>query len=58
LSKLIYVDRDDVRAEDEKGFYGVAPNKVIGLKYADSFLIKEVKVENGRIVSVHGEVDK
>ena len=58
MSKLIYVDRDDVRAEDEKGFYGVAPNKVIGLKYADSFLIKEVKVENGRIVSVHGEVDK
>lgn len=40
LTKLVYVDREDVRAEDEKTFYGIAPNKVVGLKYVDSIFVK------------------
>lgn len=54
LSKLVYVDRDDVRVEDDKNFYGIAPNKVVGLKYVDSIFIKEVKSENGIITAIYG----
>jgi glutaminyl-tRNA synthetase len=44
LSKRIYVERSDIKLVDEKGFYGIAPNKIIGLKYASTFFIKEVVV--------------
>lgn len=43
----IFVERSDIKLVDEKGFYGIAPNKVVGLKYAAPVLIKEVVVENG-----------
>jgi hypothetical protein len=36
----VYVDQEDVKIEDDKGFFGIAPNKVIGLKYVDSIFIK------------------
>ena len=58
LTKIIYVDREDIRLVDEKGYYGIAPNKVVGLKYLNSFFINEVKEEDGKIVSVHAEKDK
>ena len=51
-SKNIWVERSDIKLEDEKGFYGIAPNKVIGLKYASSFYVKEVIAENGVPVRV------
>lgn len=54
----MYVDREDVRTEDDKNFYGIAPNKVVGLKYVDSIFVKSVKSENGVITSIHAEVDK
>ncbi len=44
LSKKIYVERSDIKLQDEKGFYGIAPNKIIGLKYASTFFVKEVVV--------------
>jgi hypothetical protein len=47
-----------VKAEDEKGFFGIAPNKVIGLKYVDSVFIREVKSENGVVTGIYGEIDK
>jgi len=43
---------------DEKGFFGIAPNKVVGLKYAKSLFIKEVKAENGKVTQVIAEIDK
>ena len=58
LTKLIYVDREDIQLEDEKGYYGIAPNKVVGLKYFSSVYIREVREEGGVIVSVRGEIDK
>jgi glutaminyl-tRNA synthetase len=39
----IYVERSDIKLVDEKGFYGIAPKKVVGLKYASSLWIKEIK---------------
>ena len=49
LTKRIYVERSDIKLVDEKGFYGIAPNKVVGLKYAQPVFIKEIKVENGEV---------
>lgn len=40
LTKTIYVDRDDARTVDSKDFFGIAPNKIVGLKYGHSLLIK------------------
>lgn len=40
FSNRIYVERSDIKLVDEKGFYGIAPNKVVGLKYAAPILIK------------------
>ena len=40
LTKVIFVDREDIRLVDEKGYYGIAPNKVVGLKYFSSIFIK------------------
>ena len=42
---------------DEKGFYGIAPNKVVGLKYAHPVFIKEVVAEDGVIKKVIAQLD-
>jgi len=33
LTNKIYVEREDVRVEDHKEFLGMAPGKLVGLKY-------------------------
>ena len=33
LSRVVYIDHADFRAEDSKTYYGMAPGKVVGLKY-------------------------
>ena len=57
LTKRIFVEKSDIKLVDEKGFYGIAPNKVVGLKYAYPIFIKEVKVENGEIKEVIAQLD-
>lgn len=52
FTSKIYVERSDIKLQDEKGFYGIAPNKIVGLKYASTIFIKEVKSENGVVTSV------
>ncbi len=57
LTKEIYVDKEDVRKADSKEFWGIAPNKIIGLKYAGSFLVKEVVSDDkGEITHVNIEL--
>ncbi len=58
LSKRIFVERSDIKLQDEKGFYGIAPNKVIGLKYASTFFVKEVVVENDQVVQIVATIDE
>lgn len=57
FTNKIYVERSDIKLQDEKGFYGIAPNKVIGLKYAQPVLIKEVKSEGGNVTQVIAVLD-
>ena len=40
---MIYVDRDDIKLKDEKNYYGIAPNKIVGLKYFSMIYIKEIR---------------
>ena len=58
MSKVIYVERSDIKLKDEKGFYGIAPNKIIGLKYASTFFITDVIEENGQIIRVNAKIDE
>ena len=58
FSSRIWVERSDIKLKDQKGFYGIAPQKVVGLKYASTIFVKEVKEENGVITQVIAEIDK
>lgn len=58
FSSRIWVERSDIKLKDQKGFYGIAPQKVVGLKYASTIFVKEVKEENGEITQVIAEIDK
>lgn len=51
------MERSDIKLEDQKGFYGIAPNKVVGLKYAAPIFIKSVNVVDGIISSVVATLD-
>ena len=57
FTKKIYIERSDIKLEDEKGFYGIAPNKVVGLKYASTIIIKEIIAEGGVVKQVIAELD-
>ena len=38
------MERSDVRSEDHPKFFGFAPGKIVGLKYAGVVRVKQVKV--------------
>jgi glutaminyl-tRNA synthetase len=58
FSNRIWVERSDIKLKDQKGFYGIAPQKVVGLKYASTIFIKEVKEVDGVITQVIAEIDQ
>lgn len=39
MTDVIYIDSSDFRSKDEKSYYGLAPNKAVGLKYHGGNLI-------------------
>lgn len=52
---LIYVERQDVRLEDHKEFFGMAPGKIVRLRYGPFAKVLEVNDINGKL-SVIAEV--
>lgn len=58
FSNKIWVERSDIKLKDQKGFFGIAPQKVVGLKYASTIFIKDVKENNGVITQVIAEIDQ
>ena len=51
--RVLYVDREDVKMEDEPKFLGFAPGKVVSLKYADVVRCDEVVCdEKGEVIEV------
>lgn len=46
LSRVVYVERKDVRGEDEKGFFGIAPGKTVWLRYGCQITCESVSVSS------------
>ncbi|TDH69214.1 hypothetical protein CCR75_008111 [Bremia lactucae] len=58
LTKSIFLDRSDVRLEDSKDFYGLAPNKQVRLKYAFPFTCSKLQTDaSGRVITILGQID-
>ncbi|KAF4316048.1 hypothetical protein JM18_008665 [Phytophthora kernoviae] len=58
LTQKIFLDSTDVRTEDSKDFYGLAPNKEVRLKYAFPFKCTKMETDaSGRVTKVLGTVD-
>jgi len=59
FSRVIYIERSDFREKDEADYFGLAPNKEVGLRYAYNIKCTGViKNNEGEIVELHAEVDK
>ncbi len=57
LTKEIYVDINDIKVEDQEDFFGIAPNKVVGLKYAHIIRVISVETnEKNEILGVKAEL--
>lgn len=59
LLKENYIDRSDVKLQDSKEFYGFAPNKIVGLKYAHPVKVVGIETDaNNEITVVKAELLK
>jgi glutaminyl-tRNA synthetase len=57
LTNKIYVDREDVRLVDNKEFFGLAPGKLVGLRYTYCIKVDKVTTDNdGNVKEVFAEV--
>ena len=52
LTKKIFIEKKDVRIKDEVGFFGLAINKIICLKYVGFIECIDIKEENGEIIEI------
>jgi glutaminyl-tRNA synthetase len=57
LTRRILVDRTDVRAEAEEGFWRIYPGSWVRLKNALNLFIKTVEVSEGKVVRVVADAD-
>jgi glutaminyl-tRNA synthetase len=59
FSKTIFIDRSDFRLVDSPDYYGLAPNKEVGLRYAYNITcVSVVKNDKGDVEEIHATVDK
>jgi len=58
LTGTMYIDSTDFRLQDEAQYYGLAPNKAVGLKYYGGNLICDDVVKNGdKVVELKCHLD-
>ena len=53
LTSVIYLDSSDFRLQDSSAYYGLAPNKAVGLKYYGGNLICDQVLEDGKVLKCH-----
>lgn len=54
----VYIERSDFRLVDEKGYYGLAPNKTVLLKYAYIITCTDVVLDDkNEVVEIKATVD-
>ncbi|KAL4465850.1 hypothetical protein ABPG74_004087 [Tetrahymena malaccensis] len=58
FTNSVYVEREDTQLKDHKDFFGLAPGKVVGLKYAGVVKCIEVKAKDGVVSEVIAEFIK
>jgi len=57
LSKHLFVEKSDVRVTDTEGFYGLAPNKSVALRYAGTITCHKIITDsNGEIKEILAEL--
>ncbi|KAL0487316.1 glutaminyl tRS [Acrasis kona] len=58
FSKILYIEKSDFRLQDDKTYYGLAPNKEVGLRFGYNITCKEVvNKPDGSISHLLCEVD-
>ena len=59
LTSQIYIDASDFRKVDSKDYYGLAPNKAVGIKYHGGNLVCNKVIENkdGKVVELECTLD-
>ncbi|KAF0982008.1 hypothetical protein FDP41_011869 [Naegleria fowleri] len=59
FSRILYIEKSDFREVDSEDYYGLAPNKTVGLRFAPCNIHcdKVVKDESGNIVELHCTAD-
>jgi glutaminyl-tRNA synthetase len=58
FSRVIYIDREDFRKEDEKDFYRLAPNKTVHLRFGYDIHCTGFKEDaSGRVTEIQATVD-
>ncbi|KAK9832832.1 hypothetical protein WJX81_005150 [Elliptochloris bilobata] len=55
LTRVVYIEQDDFREEDSRGYFGLAPGKSVMLKYAGTTRCTGCRKEGGRVVEVQAE---
>lgn len=51
MNSTLWVEREDTLAKDHKDFFGLAPGKIVGLKYAGVVKCNEVKTDKDGAVT-------
>ena len=58
LTRVLYIDRDDFRDQDSKGYYGLAPGKSVLLRYAYPITCTNVmRSPSGEVMELHCTYD-
>ena len=56
LGKQVYIEKNDVRLENVAGFYGIAPGKIVRLKYGPFIKINSVEDDKNGSYFVKAEI--
>ena len=58
LTSVLYIDSSDFRLQDSSQYYGLAPNKAVGLKYHGGNLVcHQVTEKDGKVVELQCTLD-
>jgi len=58
FTNVVYVEQSDFRMDDDPDFYGLAPGKTVGLRYAGNITVDKVdKDVNGAPTTLHATLD-
>jgi glutaminyl-tRNA synthetase len=58
FSNVLYIEKNDFRLEDSKDYYGLAPNKEVGLRYSYNITCTDViKDKDNNVIELKATVD-